>query len=366
MFRKSFFSAICLGLLFSVFTPANAADTPQKRAITLDDLARLQSVSSPVISPDGEWVVYRVSQIDVKEDKSSSHLWMVKWDGSVNLQLTYGKEGASDPKFSPDGRYISFLSSRPGPTKGDQIWLLDRRGGEAQQLTSIENQIIKDYAWSPDSKTLLLTLRPKHEPEPDDKKPEDPKKPDEEKKPKAPKPIVVDRYHFKQDREGYLHNDDWDCALPLRHRHQKGREAHHRQERGRRERRPGRPTAAGSPSSAITMRIPIAPITTDIFVVEPKAGSASRKLTTWTGPDDGDIAWSPDSKSIAYEQGAPLALLEYTQSKPAVVTLEGKVSYPAATHRPQRSRATLLARRQAQLPGCRRPQSISGRSRTDG
>ena len=53
-------------------------------------------------------------------------------------------------------------------------------------------------------------------------------------------------------------------------------------------------------------------------------------MTTWTGPDGGYLAWSPDSKSIAYTQGAELKLLEYSQSRPAVVTLDGKVSYPAA------------------------------------
>ena len=78
---------------------ALAADAPKKRAITLDDLARLQRVGSPAVSPDGEWVVYSVSQIDTKEDKSQTHLWMVKWDGSADLQLTYDKEGASSPRF---------------------------------------------------------------------------------------------------------------------------------------------------------------------------------------------------------------------------------------------------------------------------
>jgi dipeptidyl aminopeptidase/acylaminoacyl peptidase len=330
MLRKALLSSLCVGFLFSVLTPAGAAESANKRAITLDDLVRLKNVGSPIISPDGEWVVYSVGQIDPKEDKNISHLWMVKWDGSVNLQLTYGKEGASGPKFSPDGRYISFLSSRPGPTKGDQIWLLDRRGGEAQQLTSIENQKIESYSWSPDSKTLLLALHPKHEPEPEEKKPEDGKKAEEDKKSKAPNPIVIDRYHFKQDREGYLHDDDWDWLYLYDIASKKVQKL-------TTDKNVNEENAAWSPDGKWIAYVsnhdadPDRSNNTDIFVVEPKAGSASRKLTTWNGPDDGHIAWSPDSKSIAYEQGATLALLEYTQAKPAVVTLEGKVSYPAAT-----------------------------------
>ena len=77
-------------------------------------------------------------------------------------------------------------------------------------------------------------------------------------------------------------------------------------------------------------------------MVAAKAGSAPRKLTTWPGPDGGHLAWSPDSKSIAYTQGAKLELMEYSQARPAVVTLEGKVSYPAATAGPQRPRADFL------------------------
>jgi len=109
-FSRGFLS---LGVLLLSLAPVRAADAPKKRDITLDDLAKLQRVGGPVVSPDGEWVVYSVSQVDTKEDKSQTHLWMVKWDGSVDLQLTYGKEGASSQKFSPDGRYISFMSSRP-------------------------------------------------------------------------------------------------------------------------------------------------------------------------------------------------------------------------------------------------------------
>src|ERR1700735_4440397 len=137
---------LLLGVLPSLLIPAQAADAPKKRDITLDDLAKLQRVGTPVVSPDGDWVIYSVGQTDTKEDKGQSHLWMVKWDGSVHLQLTYGKEGASAPKFSPDGRYISFISSRPGPAKGDQVWVMDRRGGEAEQFTVIPDQEIGGFS----------------------------------------------------------------------------------------------------------------------------------------------------------------------------------------------------------------------------
>lgn len=332
--RKMPLACLCLTLLLSIFTFARPADAPKKRSITLDDFARLQSVGSPVVSPDGEWVVYTVRQIDVNEDKNVSQLWMVKWDGSSNFQLTFSKEGASSPKFSPDGRYISFTGSRPGTTKGSQIWLLDRRGGEAQQVTFINNQSIEEYSWSPDSKMLLLTLHPKHDVDTDEEKKPDSTntetaKKDEPKKSKAPKPIVIDRYHFKQDREGYLRNDDWDWLYLYDIASKKVQKL-------TTDKNVNEEDAVWSPDGKWIAYVsnhdadPDRSNNTDVFVVEAKAGSAGRKLTTWNGPDDGELAWSPDSKSIAYGQGAELRLLEYTQTRPAVVTLDGKVSYPAA------------------------------------
>ncbi len=323
MLRGTLRTLLCLGLLcaglpLALLTPARAADAPKKRAITLDDLARLERVGPPVVSPDGEWVAYTVSQIDTKEDKSVSHLWMAKWDGSARLQLTYGKEGASEPKFSPDGRYISFLSSRPGAAKGDQVWVMDRRGGEAEQLTSVTDQEIKGYSWSPDAKTLLLTLHPKDEPDAEEGKP-----------PVPPKPIVMDRYHFKQDIQGYLRDGDW-VSLYLYDIATK------KAEKLTTDKNVDEENAVWSPDGKWIAYVsnhdpdPDRSNNTDVFVVEPRAGSAARKLTTWEGPDEGHLAWSPDSKSIAYTQGAKLALLEYSQARPAVVTLDGKVSYPAA------------------------------------
>jgi len=309
----------CLLAAFAVSTLVHAADAPKKRAITLDDLAKLQRVSGPSISKDGEWILYSVSKVDTKEDKSESHLWMVKWDGSEDLQLTYGKEGgAGSPQFSPDGKWISFTSSRPGPAKGDQVWVMDRRGGEAQQFTAITDQNIEGYQWSPDSKRLLLTLHPKDEPEPE-----------EGKKPEPPKPIVIDRYHFAQDVHGYIKNDDYvslylyDIATKKAEKLTTDKNVNEQQ-------------AVWSPDGQWIAYVsnhdadPDRTENSDVFVVAAKPGSAAKKLTTWTGPDGGRLAWSPDSKSIAYTQGLEIKLSAYSQSKPAVVTLDGKVSYPAA------------------------------------
>jgi dipeptidyl aminopeptidase/acylaminoacyl peptidase len=308
-------------LACAVVCPAIAQSTPQnaskKRAITLDDLARLERVGSPAISPDGEWVVYSVGQMDMKEDKNESHLWMVKWDGSEELQLTYGSEGASEPRFSPDGKYISFLSSRPGPAKGDQVWVMDRRGGEPHQITNVTDEEIAGYLWSPDSKELLLTLHPKNEPDAEPGKP-----------PAAPKPIVIDRYHFKQDVQGYIRDNEWN-ALYLYDLATK------KTEKLTADKNVNEEDAVWSPDGKWIAYVsnhdadPDRSNNTDVFVVAPKAGSTAKKLTNWSGPDDGRLAWSPDSKSIAYTQGAELKLLEYSQAKPAVVTLDGKVSYPA-------------------------------------
>src|SRR5512137_1606387 len=123
---------------------------------------------------------------------------MVGWAGGEEIRLTSSPDGESAPRWSPDGRFLAFLASRGTEEEkksGAQVWLLDRKGGEAQQLTDIKGGIT-DYLWSPDSKRLVLVVNPV---DPDDE-------PDklEGWKRKAQPPIVIDRYHFKQDRDGYL------------------------------------------------------------------------------------------------------------------------------------------------------------------
>ncbi len=286
-----------------------------KRPINLDDLSRMLRVGAPQVSPDGKWIAYTVSHVDTAEDKSINDLWMVSWDGSEDVQLTFGLpsgEGASvgSPRWSPDSRYVAFTSDRHGPAKGSQVWVLDRRGGEARQLTDVKENL-SEYRWSPDGKQLLLSLRAKDEPEPE-----------KGATPKPPKPIVINRYHFKQDVEGYLtdkrnHLFLFDISTKKLNKLTTEEQFEEREAEWSPD---GKQIAFVSNHDA-----PDADRTAndDLFLVDAKPGSAPRKLTSFEGTDSGPLTWSPDSRQIAYRQGLAKHYTAYGATRLAVVPAGG-------------------------------------------
>jgi dipeptidyl aminopeptidase/acylaminoacyl peptidase len=189
--------------LFLFVLPTGAQNQTQKprRAITIDDFFQIRDVSQPEVSPDGQWVAYAVRTQMLKEDKNEQRLWMISTHGGDALPLTAEGVSSGHARWSPDGKYISFLSARDGGKS--QVWLLDRRGGEAVRLTDAA-QGVDDFEWSPDSTRLVLILR---DPKPEDleaaKNKEKPA-PAAPPKPKTPPPFVIDRLQFKRDTVGYL------------------------------------------------------------------------------------------------------------------------------------------------------------------
>jgi dipeptidyl aminopeptidase/acylaminoacyl peptidase len=185
-------------LLILVVSSLVVAQT-SRRSMTLDDIFRLRGVNDPQVSPDGQWVAYVVSTVNTKEDKSNSHVWLVKIDGTDDRQITFSQDSESSPRWSPDSKYLSFTSSRPGKARGNQVWLMNRRGGEAMQLTETKGRL-QGHEWSPDSKRLALVIG---DPDPESEPAPSPP-PGVTPTPRVVKPIVIDRYKFKQDGQGYL------------------------------------------------------------------------------------------------------------------------------------------------------------------
>jgi dipeptidyl aminopeptidase/acylaminoacyl peptidase len=178
-----------------------ASSTP--RSITIDDYFQIRDVAQPEMSPDGQWVAYAVRTRMLKEDKNEQRLWMVSTHGGDAIPLTSEGVSSSHPRWSPDGKFLAFLSARNAGKP--QIWLLNRLGGEAVRLTETA-QGVNDFEWSPDSTRLVLILQ---DPKPEDIESAKDKDKDKDKekpaaKPKTPPPYVIDRLQFKEDVVGYL------------------------------------------------------------------------------------------------------------------------------------------------------------------
>ena len=150
--------AFAVVVIVGVAATASAQD---RRAPTIDDLLNLVQVSGPEISPDGRQVIYSRSEVKKWSDnKRVSSIWIANADGTDHRQLL-GSDKDRSPSWSPDSRYVAFLSTRDQAegekdAPGAQIWLLRTSGGEATKLTE-HKTAVRAIRWSEDSTKIFFT-----------------------------------------------------------------------------------------------------------------------------------------------------------------------------------------------------------------
>jgi len=269
------------------------------RPLTPEDWFRFQDVSDLTIAPDGSAVAYLVTSYDKEPDESRSALWLADWAGKPGTQLTRG-ESVSAPRFSRDGRYVSFLSARPAgsPT---QLWALDRRSGELRQLSHVTGEITA-YEWSPDGTRVALVMSAG----------EDAKK---------PRPLVIDAFHFKQDREGYLTTESRSHLFLLDVK--SGACEALTADPQRADLLPafssdGRQIAYVSHTADTARDAAV----DEIYLVDAAPGSKPRRLLTTWAPNHQRLQWSPDGRLLAFLQGDELKYNAYIMDALAVADVK--------------------------------------------
>ncbi|HUA91824.1 MAG TPA: hypothetical protein VL991_04615, partial [Terracidiphilus sp.] len=129
-----------------------------KRPMTFDDMMQMKRLGDTAVSPDGKWLAYSVTTVDLNQNTKTPELWLQKISGGDPIKLAVGEPGDSNLQFAPDNKWILFLSTREG---GQQIWLADfdpdtGAAANPRKLTSLATEA-DSPKWSPDGKSIVFT-----------------------------------------------------------------------------------------------------------------------------------------------------------------------------------------------------------------
>ena len=249
------------------------------------DVYKMEAVSRPKISPEGSWILYSQSKIDAAKDRSVSKLYMMSSDGKETITLTEQTMGVGNYQWSPDGKYISYLTKGKDEDKGSQVFLMDRRGGEGVQLTNIKGEI-NDYVWFNSGKKMIVVVKDFNYAD--------------TAKSKIRTPYEMTRYKFKQDNEGYLDNRKTHIYLfDLTTKKLDTLTSGNYNES----------SVAISADDAMIVYTsnvsenPDKNSNTDLFLLKPTKGATPLQLTTYKGANTNPV-FSPDNSKIAFLQSS--------------------------------------------------------------
>jgi dipeptidyl aminopeptidase/acylaminoacyl peptidase len=288
---RTFF--FCAAMLFTLATMH--AQSVAKRAITFDDLIKMQRIADPKISPGGQWIAYAVSTPDREANRGVSNIWALRTAGGDAIQLTSGGHDSS-PAWSPDGKTLAFISSRDGNA---QIYLLPMDGGEAREIThnSTGVDIVK---FSPDGKMLAFTSSVY----PDCKDDACNSARDEEKGKSKVKAHVYEQLlyrhwtHWSEGKRGHLFVMPVDASAAPRDLTQGANYDVPPDERGSADDINFSPDGKELCFTAVTDKVEATSTNGDLFLV-PVAGGEPKRITNNPG-FDGAPTYSPDGRWIAY------------------------------------------------------------------
>ena len=308
------FSTLFLSIfLFLAAIDASQSSELSKERITLNDLNQLKDISSIDVSHSANLMVYSVSSVDEKKDRYRNDIWLLDLNKNKEKILLKGNHWVGKTSFSPDDILLGYLAPGRGKYADyQQIWTINTKNLVKRQITRLKANI-NDFEWSPDGKKIILVAESKAS--------------DEKTKKtsiKTPEPIVIDRYHFKQDGNDFLGDERQHLyLLDINSRTTKQ-------------------LTKGSSNEFLPSWSPdnkkIAYVTKtgdmdrtdnyDIYVLEIDSIEDPIQLTTAPGSDSANSRpqWSPDGKKIAYLYGDDSALLWYALTELAVIDLDTKIN----------------------------------------
>ncbi len=148
MYRVACSIGAALLLSLAIARPSAQSSSP-----TIDDLLNLKRVGSPSISPDGRSVAYTLRETNWDDNEFETEIWIASAGGEPR-QLTSARKSSSQPAWSPDGKWLAFISDRDGKR---QLYRIAVDGGEAERLTNGDDGV-NAFAWAPDSERIAFTM----------------------------------------------------------------------------------------------------------------------------------------------------------------------------------------------------------------